>query len=90
MKAIKTQRLRWYGHVRRMGEEKVVNKVTEWKAEFRRARGRSKRRWEEQDGGHKKANNPQLGREIQDRKSWKKNTKEVKMKKALEEERRKK
>ena len=41
-KVIKTQRLRWFGHIRRMGEEKVVKKVTEWKADFRRARGRPK------------------------------------------------
>ena len=34
--------------VRRMGEEKVMKKVTEWKSDFRRVRGRPKRRWEEQ------------------------------------------
>ena len=46
--AIKTQRLRSYGHISRMGEEKVVRKVTEWKPDFRRARERPKIRWEEQ------------------------------------------
>ena len=45
VKNVKTQRLRWYGHIRRMGEEKVVSKVTEWKPDFRRTRGRLKSRW---------------------------------------------
>ena len=41
---------------KRMGEEKVVRKVTRWKADFRRARGRPKSSWEK----HKKAKNLQL------------------------------
>ena len=45
---IKTQRLRWYCHIKRMGEQKVVKKVTEWKLDIRRARGRPKLPWEEQ------------------------------------------
>ena len=44
VKAVKTQMLRWYGHIKRMGEEKVVKKVIEWKPDFRRARGRPKSR----------------------------------------------
>ena len=44
MKATTTQRLRWHGHIKSMGEEKVVKKVTEWKPDFRRARGRPKNR----------------------------------------------
>ena len=48
VKAIKTQRLRWYGHRKNMGEEKVVKKMTECKLYFRRARGRPKSIWEEQ------------------------------------------
>ena len=42
MKTIKTQRLRWYDHMRRIGEEGVVKKATEWKTDFRGARGRPK------------------------------------------------
>ena len=34
VKAIKTQRLRWYYHIR-MVQEKVVKKGTEWKPDFR-------------------------------------------------------
>ena len=30
-----------------MGEESVVKKVTQWKPDFKRARGRPKNRWEE-------------------------------------------
>ena len=56
VKAIKTQRLRWYGHVKRNDEEKIVKKVIKWKLNFARAKGRPKTRWEE----HKKAKNPQL------------------------------
>ena len=47
VKAIKTQKLRWYNHIRTMGEDKVVKKLTEWKPNFIRARGRPKSRWEE-------------------------------------------
>ena len=48
VKAIKIQRLQWYGQIKRIEEEKVLRKVTEWKLDFRRSRGRSKSRWEEQ------------------------------------------
>ena len=47
VKAIKTQRRR-----------KIAKVVTEWKPDFRRARGRPKSRWEEQVRGHEKAKNP--------------------------------
>ena len=60
VKAIKIQRLRLHGHMRRMGEEKVVRKVTEWKSDWK-----SKKKTEKLIGGtgirgHKKAKNPQL------------------------------
>ena len=29
VEAVKIQRLRWYGHIGRMGEEKIVEKMTE-------------------------------------------------------------
>ena len=56
-----------------MGKEKVVKKVIEWKSDFRRARG-----------GYKKVTNPQLEEKIQNRKSWKRITKEAKTRKASE------
>ena len=33
VKVMKKQRLRWYSHTRRKGEEEVVKKVIEWKPE---------------------------------------------------------
>ena len=48
VEAIKTQKLRWYGHIRSMGEEKVVKKVTKWKPtleeqeEYQRDDGKNK------------------------------------------------
>ena len=48
VKTTKTQRLRWYGHTRRIGEKKVVKKVREWWSDLRRARERPKSLWEEQ------------------------------------------
>ena len=42
LKAIKI--LRWYLQIRRMGEEKAVKKVTAWKPNFNKVRGRPKRR----------------------------------------------
>ena len=86
VKAMKTQRLQWYGHVRKMREEKVVNKVTEWKRDFRRARGRPNNRWEEDI---KRLRIHNWRGKIQDRESWMRITEEAKTSKALEWERRK-
>ena len=42
---IKSRRLRWAGHVARMGEEKGMYRVLVWKPEGRRPLGRPRRRW---------------------------------------------
>ena len=48
VKAINTQRLRWYDHIRRMGEEEVMKKMTESKPDLeeqeegRKADGRNR------------------------------------------------
>jgi hypothetical protein len=44
---IKHIRMRWAGHVTRMGEEKKVYKVLMGKPEGKRPLGRPKRRWED-------------------------------------------
>ena len=81
VKAIKTRRLRWYGHVRRIWEENVMKKVTEWRPNFERARGRPKSRREERIlGDIKRLRIHNWRRKIQDWKSWKGITKEVKSK----------
>jgi hypothetical protein len=44
---MKSRRMRWAGHVARMGEERVVFKVLVEKPEGRRPLGRQRRRWED-------------------------------------------
>jgi hypothetical protein len=43
---IKTQRLSWFGHLRRMPEEKMVKRVYKWKPILTRPLGRPKNGWE--------------------------------------------
>ena len=45
MRVIKPRRMRWAGHVARMGEEREVCRVLLWKPEGRRPLGRPRRRW---------------------------------------------
>jgi len=43
----KAQRLRWFGHLHRMAEERTVKKkVCKWKPMSIRTQGRPKNRWE--------------------------------------------
>jgi hypothetical protein len=43
---VKSRRMRWAGHVARMGEERKVYKVLVRKSEGKRPLGRPRRRWE--------------------------------------------
>ena len=45
VRVIKSRRMRWAGHVARMGEERGVYRGLVWKPEGRRPLGRSRRRW---------------------------------------------
>ena len=45
MRVIKSRRMRWAGHVARMGEESGVYRVLVEKAEGKRPLGRPRRRW---------------------------------------------
>ena len=45
MRVIKSRRMRWAGHVARMGEERGVYRVLVRKQEGRRPLGRPRRRW---------------------------------------------
>jgi len=45
VRVIKWRRIRWAGHVARMGEEREVYRVLLGKAEGRRPLGRPRRRW---------------------------------------------
>jgi hypothetical protein len=46
IRQVKSRRMRWEGHVARMGEERKVYKVLVGKSEGRRPLGRPRRRWE--------------------------------------------
>ena len=47
VRVIKWRRMRWAGHVARMGEGRVVHRVLEGKPEGKRLLGRPRRRWED-------------------------------------------
>jgi hypothetical protein len=47
IKQIKSRRMRWAGHVKRMGEERNVYRVLIGKPEGKRPLGRPKHRWED-------------------------------------------
>jgi hypothetical protein len=47
IRQVKSRRMRWAGHVARMGEERKVYKVWVGKPKGKRPLGRSRRRWED-------------------------------------------
>ena len=47
VQVVKSRRLRWAGHVARMGEERGVHRVLVGKPEGKRPLGRPRRRWED-------------------------------------------
>ena len=65
---IKAQRLRWFGHLHRMPEERMVKNVYKWKPMLTRPLGRPKNGWEED---MKKLKIKNWTSCIQDRNKWK-------------------
>jgi hypothetical protein len=47
VRVIKSRRMRWVGHVARMGEGRCVYRVLVGRPEFKRPVGRPRRRWED-------------------------------------------
>jgi hypothetical protein len=47
IRQIKSRRMKWAGHVARMGEGRNVNRVWVGKPEGKRSLGRPRRRWED-------------------------------------------
>ena len=47
MRVVKSRRMRWAGHVARMGEDRGVQWVLVGKPEGKRPLGRPRRRWED-------------------------------------------
>jgi hypothetical protein len=73
IRKVKSRRMRWAGHVARMGEERKVYKVLVGKPEGKRQLGRPRRRWE--DGIRMDLREIGLGgvdwiRLVQDRDRW--------------------
>jgi hypothetical protein len=73
VRVVKSRRMRWAGHVARMGEDRVVHRVLVGKPEGKRPMGRPRRRWVD----NIKMNLQEVGRGCkdwvelaQDRDSW--------------------
>ena len=47
MRVVKSRRMRWAGHVARMGEDRDLHRVLVGKPEGKRPLGRPRRRWED-------------------------------------------
>ena len=47
MRVVKSRRMRWAGHVARMGEDRGVHRVLMGKPEGKRLLGRPRHRWED-------------------------------------------
>ena len=47
VRVVKSRRMRWAGHVARMGENRVVQRVLVGKPEGKRPLGRPRRRWKD-------------------------------------------
>ena len=70
---IKKQRLNWLGHVKRMAEDNIVQKIKRWKPTSKRPIGRPKTRWEDDVLEDIKSINVRNGKKVaQNRHSWKK------------------
>ena len=69
---IKEQRLKWPGHVERMAEDNIVQKIKRWKPMSKRPIGRPKTRWEDDVSGDTKSMNVSNWKKVsQNRDSWK-------------------
>ena len=73
MGLLKKQRLSWLGHVERMAEDNIVQKIKRWKPMSRRPIGRPKTRWEDDVLEDIKSINISNWKKVaQNRDSWKK------------------
>ena len=62
VRVVKSRRMRWAGHVARMGEGRVVHRVLVGKPEGKSLLGRPRRRWED----NIKMNIQEIGRGFED------------------------
>jgi hypothetical protein len=76
---IKSQRLRWAGHVKRMDTTRTVKKLTEWEPCSSRAVGRPRLRWLDQvEEDLKKMKVRNLREKYKDRRLWNEIVKQAK------------
>ena len=70
LEVIEERKLRWFGHITRMGEDRIPKMILEWNAEGRRRRGKPQEKW--MDGIKRSMNRLELTEEdAQDRNVWK-------------------
>jgi hypothetical protein len=70
---VKTQRLRWFGHVQRRDTQHILRKTLSWRPVEGRPRGRPRIRWEDQiHEDIRRIGIEDWRNKIQDRKSWEK------------------
>ena len=75
---IKKQRLNWLGHVERMAEDNIVQKIKRWKPMSKRPIGRPKTRWKDDVLEDIKSMNVGSWKKVaQNRDSWKKVVEQV-------------
>ena len=78
MGLLKKQRLNCLGHVERMAEDNIVQKIKRWKPTPKRPIGRPKTRWEDDVLEDIKSINIRNWKKVaQDRDSWKKVVKQA-------------
>ena len=74
---ISTKQLKWYGHVKRMGKERIPRKCLEVRMEGKRSRGRPRTSWMDNINNHVKKRHKTMreaDKLTQDRKEWRKFT----------------
>ena len=75
IESIETKQLKWYGHVKRMGKERIPRKCLEVRMEGKRSRGRPRTSWMENINNHVRKRNKTLkeaDKLTADRKEWRK------------------
>lgn len=81
---IKAQRIRWYGHIHRRDPGATIKRISEWKPEIDRPRGRPRGRWEDQVIDDLRTMGIRGWRaDIKDRKKWNKIVDKAKTEKKL-------
>ena len=66
---VESQRLKWYGHLRRMNDSRQPKKLQSWVPPGKRKRGRPRKTW--MDGVQEAMNNKGLNEnDWEDKKTW--------------------